>query len=76
MRLIIYIYKTLTMGRFTKNMLNALIRGGKKIRKAKWRVRAQINGVNKVSETSRVFVQNPWENRSERRQKPHLRAAP
>ena len=63
-------------GAFYKNTLNKLIEGGKKIRKAKWRVIAQINRVAKVSETNRVFVQNSWENRSRRRQKLHLQAAP
>lgn len=55
---------------FYRNMLNTLKQGGKKIRKAKWNVTAQINCVDKFSETSRIFTQNAWENRTETRQKP------
>lgn len=39
-------------------MLNTLIQGGKKIRKAKWNAIAEINCGDKFNETSRVFIQN------------------
>lgn len=57
-------------------MLNTFIQGGKKIRKAKRNVIAQINCGDKFNETSRVFIFNSWESRTEMRQKLHLLTAP
>lgn len=76
MRLTIYIFKKVNNGTFYKNMLNTLTQGGKKIRKAKWNAIAQINSGDKFNETSRVFIHNSWENRTETRQKLHLLTVP
>ena len=69
-------FKNLNNGTFYKNMLNTLIQGGKKIRKATWNAIARINCVDKFNETSRVFAENSWESSTEMRQKLHLLPAP
>lgn len=55
--------KNINNGTFYRN---TVIQGGKKIRKAEWNVIAQINCVDKFNETNKVFIQNSWENRTER----------